>query len=73
LIEFNFFLKKEEKFDFIDLNGKGKAINKTISVGEIIKRKIQNLHQITQLGEEISEPKEKTSTTEHQKINTKYK
>ena len=43
---------QEEQFSSISLTGKGKAVGKTVSVAEIIKRKSPGLHQLNQLTEE---------------------
>jgi len=44
-------LLQDRKFSSIVLTGQGKAINKTVSVTEIIKRRLDGaLHQYTQIG-----------------------
>jgi DNA-binding protein Alba len=42
-------LFQEKKFPEIILRAMGRAINKTVTVAEIIKRRIPNLHQITEI------------------------
>lgn len=44
-----FFFEKEKNFKEIVLKAMGRAINKTVTIAEIIKRRIPNLHQITEI------------------------
>jgi DNA-binding protein Alba len=48
---------EDDKCEEITLKAMGKAINKTVSIAEIIKRRIPNLHQITQIDSTIIEEK----------------
>lgn len=41
---------KEKNLDEIVLKGMGGAISNTVTVAELIKSKIENLHQLTEIG-----------------------
>lgn len=43
------YVKGEKQASEIILKAMGRAINKTVTIAEIIKRRIQGLHQITQI------------------------
>lgn len=43
-------LLTEKGHDAVTLKGMGRAINKTVTIAEIIKRRIPNLHQLTEIG-----------------------
>ena len=41
---------QEKGHDGVTLKGMGRAINKTVTIAEIIKRRIPKLHQLTEIG-----------------------
>lgn len=41
--------KDQQVFDFIVLKGMGQAINKTVTIAEVIKRRVANLHQLNEI------------------------
>ncbi|KAL3163003.1 hypothetical protein ABBQ32_009435 [Trebouxia sp. C0010 RCD-2024] len=43
-------LLTEKGHDAVTLKGMGRAINKTVTIAEIIKRRIPHLHQLTEIG-----------------------
>lgn len=43
-------LLQEKGHDAVTLKGMGRAINKTVTIAEIIKRRIPHLHQLTEIG-----------------------
>lgn len=43
-------LLTEKGHEAVTLKGMGRAINKTVTIAEIIKRRIPNLHQLTEIG-----------------------
>jgi DNA-binding protein Alba len=47
--EIVYFVIKERKFSEIFLKAMGRAINKAVTIAEIVKRRVPNLHQITEI------------------------
>ncbi|KAL1920994.1 uncharacterized protein VTP21DRAFT_11629 [Calcarisporiella thermophila] len=80
-ISYGLDLLQEKKHTHLILSGKGKAINKTVTVTEIIKRRMEGtLHQYTQIGSvnatDVWEPLEqnldKVKVTRHLPVITIY-
>ena len=68
-------VKKEDlkKYDSVTLKGMGRAINKAVSIAEIIKRRVAGLYQTTEINStnivDEWEPKDKESKLENIKTN----
>lgn len=71
-------LISEKKHEAVQLKAMGRAINKTVTIAEIIKRRISNLHQNTEIGsvgitdtwEPLEEGLETLETTRHVSVIT---